>query len=165
MLVFEEFRNSFLFENFKFNKDELNKFKIDLTFLDLIKKQQNSLDSINFAKDNIILFPEIKPILFILKRLLQEKNFNSAFNGNSFFNFLGGLSSYCIFLLILSYIKFKNNTLINNNNMNYMIKSSNGKIEYNSTFNNLGVLMLDFLECYGKLFDFHFSSIDVNQPK
>ena len=87
MLVFEEFRNSFIFENFKFNKDELIKFKIDLTFLDLIKKQQNSLDSINFAKNNIILFPEIKPILFILKRLLQEKNFNSAFNGNLFLIF------------------------------------------------------------------------------
>ena len=81
MLIFEEFRNSHLHENFKFNKEELNKFKIDLTFLDLIKKQQNSLDSINFAKNNISLFQEIKPILFILKRLLQEKNLNSAFNG------------------------------------------------------------------------------------
>jgi hypothetical protein len=85
IFIFEEFRNSHLYKNFKFNKEELNKFKIDLTFLDLIKKQQNSLDSINFAKNNINLFPEIKPILFILKRLLQEKNLNSAFNGKKFF--------------------------------------------------------------------------------
>jgi len=85
MLIFEEFRCSYLHENFKFNKEELNKFKIDLTFLDLIKKQQNSLDSINFAKNNISLFPEIKPILLILKRLLQEKNLNSAFNGKKLF--------------------------------------------------------------------------------
>ena len=84
IFIFEEFRNSHLYKNFKFNKEELNKFKIDLTFLDLIKKQQNSLDSINFAKNNINLFPEIKPILFILKRLLQEKNLNSAFNGKKF---------------------------------------------------------------------------------
>jgi sulfur relay (sulfurtransferase) DsrF/TusC family protein len=61
----------------------LNKFRIDLTFLDLIKKQQtNSLGSIDFAKNHIILFTEIKPILYVLKRLLQERNLNSAFNGN-----------------------------------------------------------------------------------
>lgn len=74
------------------------KFKIDLTFLDLIKKQQNSLESINFAKNNIILYPEIKPILFILKRYLQENNLNSAFNGN-----------YCLLKLLKKdfiYIKF-----------------------------------------------------------
>lgn len=77
----------------------------------------------------------------------------------------GGLSSYSIFLLILSYIKFKNNTLLNNNNNSYGLSNSNGKIEYNSTNNNLGVLILDLLECYGKHFEFHLYSIDVNQPK
>ncbi len=80
-MIFEEFRCSALYDNFKFNKEELNRFKIDLTFLDLLKKQQNSLDSINFANNNINLYPEIKPILFILKRLLQAKKLNSAFNG------------------------------------------------------------------------------------
>lgn len=84
LLVHNEFINSSLYKNFKFNKEELNKFKIDLTFLDLIKKQQNSLESINFAKNNIVLYPQIKPILFILKRLLQERNLNSAFNGKLF---------------------------------------------------------------------------------
>jgi DNA polymerase sigma len=50
--------------------------------LDLIKKQQtNSLGSIDFAKNHVILYAEIKPILYILKRLLQERNLNSAFNG------------------------------------------------------------------------------------
>jgi len=49
--------------------------------------------------------------------------------------------------------------------MNTMIKNSNGKIEYNSNYNNLGVLILDLLECYGKHFEFHLYSIDVNQPK
>jgi hypothetical protein len=51
--------------------------------LDLIKKQQNnSMGSIDFAKNNVILYAEIRPILFILKRLLLERNLNSAFNGN-----------------------------------------------------------------------------------
>jgi hypothetical protein len=52
--------------------------------LDLIKKQQNnSLGSIDFAKNNVILYAEIRPILFILKRLLLERNLNSAFNGDN----------------------------------------------------------------------------------
>jgi hypothetical protein len=52
--------------------------------LDLIKKQQNnSLGSIDFAKNNVILYAEIRPILFILKRLLLERNLNSAFNGKN----------------------------------------------------------------------------------
>jgi hypothetical protein len=81
-LKYEEFKHSKIYNNFKFNKEELNKFRIDLTFLDLIKKQQNnSLGSINFAKNNVILFAEIRPILFILKRLLLERNLNSPFNG------------------------------------------------------------------------------------
>lgn len=82
-MKYEEFKNSEAYKSFKFNKEELNKFRIDLTFLDLIKKQQNnnSLDSIDFAKNHVILYTEIKPILFILKRLLQERNLNSAFNG------------------------------------------------------------------------------------
>ena len=82
-LIYEEFKSSESYRNFKFNKNELDKFKIDLTFMDLIKKQQsNNIDSIKFAKNYLSLFPEIKPILFVLKRYLQEKNLNSAFNGN-----------------------------------------------------------------------------------
>lgn len=81
-LIYEEFKSSELYENFKFDKSELNKFKIDLTFMDLINKQQsNNLESIKFAKNHLNLFPEIKPILFVLKRYLQEKALNSAFNG------------------------------------------------------------------------------------
>ena len=88
-LVYEEFKSSDLYKNFKFNITELNTFKIDLTFMDLINDQQsNSSDSIKFAKTNLSLFPEIKPILFVLKRYLQEKTMNSAFNGKIKINFL-----------------------------------------------------------------------------
>ena len=61
--------------------------------------------------------------------------------------FLGGLSSFCLFLLILAYIKYKN-----------FSQPQLGQ-------NNLGRFLLDFLEFYGKMFNFHGCSIDVNQPK
>lgn len=94
-LVYEEFKSSEAYRNFKFNKNELNNFKIDLTFMDLINKQQsNNTDSIKFAKNHLNLFPEIKPILFVLKRYLQEKSLNSAFNGKY---------KYLIIIKLLSY--------------------------------------------------------------
>ena len=91
-LIYEEFKSSEIYKNFKFNKCELDYFKIDLSFTDMInvnKQNSNNSDSIKFAKNNLNLFPEIKPILFVLKRYLQEKALNSAFNGNrNFVNFL-----------------------------------------------------------------------------
>ena len=96
-LIYEEFKSSDIYKNFKFNKSELNKFKIDLTFMDMVNKQEsNNSDSIKFAKNNLNLFPEIKPILFVLKRYLQKKALNSAFNGiNNIF--------YLIYLNFLIY--------------------------------------------------------------
>jgi hypothetical protein len=50
--------------------------------MDMVDKQQsNNSDSIKFAKNNLNLFPEIKPILFVLKTYLQKKALNSAFDG------------------------------------------------------------------------------------
>ena len=69
--------------------------------------------------------------------------------------FLGGLSSYCLFLLILAYIKFQKyqtfNFNPNQNNMSYGC--------------NLGKFLIDFLEYYGKIINFHYFTIDVNQSK
>jgi len=165
-LIYEEFKHSYAYEVFKFNKEELNNFRIDLTFLDLIKKQQtNSLGSIDFAKNHVILYTEIKPILYVMKRLLQERNLNSAFNGKikTFiyfylclnFSITGGLSSYCIFLLILAFLKYQKAT---NYNLNTHQTSS-------SNSNNLGKLLIDILEYYGRIFNFHVLMIDVNQSK
>jgi DNA polymerase sigma len=66
---------------------------------------------------------------------------------NFFKKFLGGLSSFCQYLLILAFIKFK---LISQTQINQ---------------NNLGRLLLDFLEFYGKMFNFHGCTIDVNLTK
>jgi len=124
-------------------KFETDKIKIDLTFLDIIQKNNinnyMSTTSVEYAKNSLILYPEIKPLLQVMKRYLQNKKMNSCFNG--------GLSSFCLFLLILAFIKFKN---ISN-------PSIGGQ-------NNLGRLLLDFLEFYGRLFNFHQCSIDVNLP-
>ena len=40
--IFEEFKKSENYKNFPFNKEELETVKIDLTFIDLIKRQNPS---------------------------------------------------------------------------------------------------------------------------
>ena len=113
LLRLEEFRHSELYKNYKFNKSEIEKIKIDLTFLDVIENingiksritgrlnpmsiinnplqvltktvnnpNPNQMSSVEYAKNIIIVFPEIKPLIQFLKRYLQIKKMNSCFNG------------------------------------------------------------------------------------
>lgn len=94
LMRLEEFRNCDNYKNYKFDKEELDKIKIDITFLDMIVKYPVNLfgsnncstlmSSVEFAKNKLILYPEIKPLLQVLKRYLQIKKMNSCFNGNYF---------------------------------------------------------------------------------
>ncbi len=83
MLQFYEFLGSSAFDNYRYDKTDLEIVKIDITFLELENKG-NSLSSVQFAKNNLILYPEIKPIIQVLKRYLQVKNLNASFNGKLF---------------------------------------------------------------------------------
>ncbi len=67
----------------------------------------------------------------------------------------GGLSSYCIFLLILAFLKYQKAS-------NFNINSNQNSI---SNCNNLGKLLIDMMEYYGRMFNFHVFTIDVNQSK
>jgi len=77
-------------------------------------------------------FPQIVPLALILKQLLCERNLNNVYTG--------GLSSYCLVLMIISLLQFTENL--------------NQK--------NLGMLLLDFLEFYGKNFDFTNYGISIS---
>jgi DNA polymerase sigma len=93
LMRLEEFKNSDNYKNYKFLKEEIDKIKIDLTFLDMIVRNPNSgnnynfngnnslMSSVEFAKNKLILYPEIKPLLQVLKRYLHIKKMNSCFNG------------------------------------------------------------------------------------
>ena len=113
------------------NNEILNKTKNDK-----INNNKNELSIVIYIKEQLELFPEIKPILILLKRYFYIKNMNSSFEG--------GLSSYNLFLLILSYAKYNN--FIQN------------KIK------NLGYFLIQFLEFFGKVFDFKNFTINVNLP-
>ena len=78
-------------------EDDLNKIKIDLTFTENEKEFQNSYDTVNYIKNSLQDFPQIKPMLQILKRYFKIMGMNKSYTG--------GLCSYSLFLLVLSFCK------------------------------------------------------------
>ena len=79
------------------DEDDLYKIKIDLTFTENEKEFQNSKDTVNYIKNSLQDFPQIKPMLQILKRYFKIMGMNKSFTG--------GLCSYSLFLLVLSFCK------------------------------------------------------------
>ena len=104
---------------------------------DNINLNNSEKSNVIYIKEQLEIFPEIKPILILLKRYFYVKNMNSSFEG--------GLSSYNLFLLILSFAKYNN------------ISQNNKKI-------NLGYFLIQFLEFFGKNFDFKNLTVNLNSP-
>ena len=121
------------------NNIDFQVFKADLTFIEfnpIMKKYDQAKKSVEFIQEEKSTNQEITPIILFFKRVLQTYKLNSYFNG--------GLSSFSLFLLIDSFIKV------------YKMRSG---------ICNLGTMIYEFLEFYGKLFDYHHFLIDVTKPK
>ena len=78
-------------------EDDLTKIKIDLTFTENEKEFNNSNDTVNYIKNSLKEYPQIKPMLQILKRYFKIMGMNKSYTG--------GLCSYSLFLLVLSFCK------------------------------------------------------------
>ena len=159
---FIKFKQSTEFKNYLFDKKELLELKVDITFikninnLEVMNRIQNNkmnlnllnnfqhnnfdneISSISYINMQLKEYPEIKPILRLLKRYFYNKKMNSSFEG--------GLSSYNLFLLILSYSKYQK---IYNLNSDKTI--------------NLGYFLIQFLQFFS-FFDFNNFLININSP-
>ena len=136
---FQLLKNSDIYKNFKFNYEEINKIKIDITFIASTNIEKNEkVSSVDFAKDKSKLYPEVKLILRVLKRYFYTQKMNSAFNG--------GLSSYNLFLLILSFAQYKKYQ-----NSNKTIKNF-----------NLGSFLYELVNFFGTYYNFRNYKIDIN---
>ena len=156
---FINFKQLNIYKNYLFDKKELLQMKIDITFiindyqknnnelginnkidkLIINMNSNNELSSVLFIKKQLEEYPEIKPIIRLLKRYFYTKKMNSSFEG--------GLSSYNLFLLILSFAKYQKYFNINQNQLI-----------------NLGAFLIQFLEFFGKNFDFKNYLININSP-
>jgi DNA polymerase sigma len=160
---YKQYKELSLFKHYLFDINELTKIKIDVTFIlpkdnlnnnikedintinnniennindihDHNKSIESELSSVSYVKEQIVKYPEVKFILRVLKRYFYYKKMNTAF--------LGGLSSYNLFLLLLSYAKFL-------------------KLSQNSESTNLGCFLFNFLYFF-KVFDFKQYIININ---
>ena len=127
--IYDIIQNSIYYKNYIFDKKEINQIKVDISI--------NSINShqIIFMQNSLKIYPEMIPVIKILKRILQETNMNVTYKG--------GISSYCLFLLIYAYLKY----------------NSNIKITY-------CILLINFLVYYGMVFDFEHIIINttLNNP-
>ena len=109
--------------------NNFNIIKVDISMNSINYKQMN------FIRKGINHFPQIKPLIKILKKLLIIKNMNNSYKG--------GMSSYCLFLIIYSYLRIQYNFYTNNNNdFNY------------------GSLLIGFLFHYVMCIDFKYTIIN-----
>lgn len=117
--------------------EELKTLKIDITFSKTNSSEtMEVLDSISFVQKYCVKFPEIVPMMFILKHYLNKCDKNSAYKGF--------ISSYCLFLLLLAFKLFQ----INN-------------VKKDVTY-NLGNFLYEFLDFYGNSFSFIKYKVDIN---
>ena len=80
-----------------FEEEDLTKINIDITFTESGKDFQHSNDIVSYIKKSLEEYPHIKPILLLIKRYFKEMNMNKSYTG--------GLCSYSLFLLVLSFCK------------------------------------------------------------
>lgn len=82
-----DIKSSEIYKIYEFNKEELEKVKIDITFSEcnnkttFLKTKDNTQLAVEFTINYLKKFPEIGYIIKIIKRLLQIFNLNNPFNG------------------------------------------------------------------------------------
>ena len=135
---FQKFKESPLLQKFLFDKNELFKIKIDISFTLNTIIDNHETSSVSYIKEQIQQFPEVKFILKVLKRYFYIKKMNSSF--------IGGLSSYNLFLMILSFAKYQRIPWISKKTL------------------NLGCFLIQFLSFFANIFDFKNYLINVNSP-
>ena len=139
---YSKLENSTIYKNYPFNKEkELSFVSIDISFPTNYNNKKNKnapFHQIEFIKNSLSKYIEANIVIRILKRALKITDMNNSYKG--------GLSSYTIFLLVISYMKY----ISKNNNSNNKHKS-----------NGYGHAFHDVVKYFSK-FDFYLNIIDID---
>ncbi len=112
--------------------DRLSGLPVDISF-----NVASGLEGARFLKSKLIEFPALKPLLRFLKLFLHLRGLNEVFRGG-----LGSFSAAC---LMLSFLQI--HPLV--------------QLGYLRPEDNLGILLMEFLELYGKHFNYERVGITV----
>ena len=121
-----------------FTNNTYEELSISLSF----DKEYGLLKSIDLINKYIEEFPMIVPIMYALKTIFEQSKLNSIFSG--------GLPSYGLLLLLVSFLQGK----FNNKNIS----------DYNNEY-LLGQVFVGFLGHYGFYFDYQKLAITTHLPK
>ena len=113
------------------SSDDMNIIKIDLTFNEDEEYLIKNVKSVEYIQNKLRKFPQIKPIIKILKRFLKRQKMNEVHKG--------GISSYSLFLLVLNCIMmFIKDNPKRNLNVGYLLIIIYRKLTY-FNFKNFGI--------------------------
>jgi DNA polymerase sigma len=101
--------------------------------------------------------PALTPLVLVLKQFLYERGLNNPYTG--------GLSSYCIILMVVSFLQIYGGGAASKPSVPAIECGSEREVkqkERKTTMQkNLGVLLMDFFELYGKRFKYESTGIAV----
>ena len=96
--IYDEIKKSPLNNMLQYiNFEEMTKLKIDVTYNSNSEMMKNYEKAVQYVKNEINKYPQIRPIILFLKRYVKNLGMNKFFKG--------GVSSYSLFLITLNAIK------------------------------------------------------------
>uniref|UniRef100_A0A7S3ZAR2 U-box domain-containing protein n=1 Tax=Lotharella globosa TaxID=91324 RepID=A0A7S3ZAR2_9EUKA len=106
-----------------------------------LQRIHNGVQSVQLIKDYLEKIKPLKPLMFVLKQFLYEKELNNIFTG--------GLSSYCLILMIVGFLRHRR-----------AVAEAATRGGVDKSFENLGALLVGFLHLYGCMFSYAKTGID-----
>ncbi|XP_060533881.1 terminal nucleotidyltransferase 4B-like [Cylas formicarius] len=113
--------------------DKKTEIKVDISF-----NMSNGVKSAELIKTYIEQFPALPKLVYVLKQFLLERDLNEVFTG--------GISSYSLILMCISFLQLH--------------PRQEGVRQHNA---NLGVLLIEFFELYGRKFNYINTGIRIRE--
>lgn len=96
--------------------------------VDISFNMETGVKAASFIKDYVEKYPVLPYLIFVLKQFLLQRDLNEVFTG--------GISSYSLILMVISFLQL------------------HPRIDARNPEENLGVLLIEFFELYGRHFNY-----------
>lgn len=113
--------------------DKRTDIRVDVSF-----NMLNGVKSAKLITGFMTQYPPLSPLVYVLKQFLLQRNLNEVFTG--------GISSYCLILMAISFLQLHPNHLV-------------ASIRLRDV--NLGVLLVEFFELYGRHFNYSRTGVRI----
>lgn len=112
--------------------DQETEVKVDISF-----NVETGVKAATLIKDYVQKYPVLPYLIFVLKQFLLQRDLNEVFTG--------GISSYSLILMVISFLQL------------------HPRIDATNPNENLGVLLIEFFELYGRHFNYLKTGIRIKE--